>query len=261
MANFKVYYHTSETMYEVEGKSIQTIVTSPPYNINREYENGYDDGKNWIEYSMMLTRVFAECYRVLKDNGAMFVNIGNNVKDPQKSFRIVKLITDLGFYLRDTVIWLKTNPVPNNGFHLTNRYEFVFLFAKKKSDRIKFKKLRISNEKIGKVDKWGRERKQEWRDIGNVWSFPVVKQGWFGDDGHCAMFPADLPKLAILSSSDKRDFILDPFLGSATTCQVALHLKRKCIGYDINKKYKKIIEKKIKKTPKFMVNVKSDLFN
>ena len=119
--------------------------------------------------------------------------------------------------------------------------------------------LQISNEYVGKVDKWGRPRKQEWKDIGNVWTFPVVKQGWFGDDGHCAMYPADLPRLAILCGSDEGDLILDPFMGSGTTAQVAKDLKRKYVGYEITEGYKKAINKKINIKPEYMIKIRPDI--
>lgn len=255
---FKMNYHSSESMPELKDKSVQIIVTSPPYNVKKNYENGYDDNIDWESYSIMLKKVFKESHRVLKNNGAMFVNIANNIKDPSKGVKILKMITDSGFYLMDTIMWLKKNPIPNTGLNFTNRYEIIYFLTKNKDiKKIKFNKLRISNDKIGLVDKWGRARKQAWRDIGNVWSFPVVKQGWFGNEGHCAMFPPDLPKLAILCASNKGDLVLDPFAGSGTTCQVALHLKRKCIGYEINRGYKKVIKDKITKTPKFNVKTKA----
>ena len=139
-------------------------------------------------------------------------------------------------------------------------HQYIFMLTKQKSLRyVKFNKLQISNEYVGKVDKWGRPRKQEWKDIGNVWTFPVVKQGWFGDDGHCAMYPADLPRLAILCGSDEGDLILDPFMGSGTTAQVAKDLKRKYVGYEITEGYKKAINKKINIKPEYMIKIRPDI--
>jgi len=255
-----IFYHSSDNMKELPNNSAQVIVTSPPYNVGKYYENGYNDRQHYKKYKEMLRDVFDECFRVLKDDGIFFLNIANNAKGQFKSHDIASTATKSGFYLNDTIIWLKTNPIPATGKIFTNRYEYVFLLTKNKFlDKAKFNKLEISNEYVGKVDKWGRARKQEWKDMGNVWTFPVVKQGWFGDDGHCAMYPADLPRLAILCASDEEDLVLDPFMGSGTTAQVARNLNRKYVGYEINEGYKKAIDKKISKRPEYMMKIKSDI--
>ena len=256
----KIFYHGSEQMKELPRESVQVIVTSPPYNVGKEYENGYDDKQKYKEYKKTLKTVFKECCRVLKKDGIFFLNIANNSKNQFKSHDIASVATKAGFELVDTIIWLKTNPIPSTGKNFTHRYEYIFMLTRQESlKNVKFNKLKISNEYVGKMDKWGRPRKQEWKDMGNVWVFPVVKQGWFGDDGHCAMFPADLPRLAILCGSDEGDLVLDPFMGSGTTAQTAKHLKRKYVGYEESEGYKKIINKKIKIRPEYMVKIRPEI--
>lgn len=256
----KMYFQSAESMHQLRDRSVALAVTSPPYNVARHYGK-YNDDRPENEYFLMLLRVFKESYRVLRDDGLLFLNIANNRKDQFKSHQVASAACKAGFCLNDTIIWHKTNPIPSSDPYLTNRYEYIFVLSKHEDlKKTRFSKLDISTERIGNTDQWGRKREQPWRDPGNVWHFPVVKQGslWDNDD-HEAMFPPDLPRLAILSSTKKGETVLDPFMGSGTTAQVSLFLKRKCIGFEINADLASVIKKKLAKTPEFNLKIRPDI--
>jgi len=242
----KIYYNTSENMEEIPSRSVQTIITSPPYWGLRDYDSerqiGFDE--EYESYLSRISQVFTECHRVLKENGTFWLNInkrkmeGDILDIPGDLYRISK---NIGFFLKDIIFWHRAISVPHSKDLLTNRLEYIFLFSKDK-DEIKF-----------------HPKKCDWEDyvdvpnskLTNVWRL-YRKFGTIGKEisrrlkdkkiKHTAVYPKELVRRAVLLSTDKNDYVLDPFMGSGTTAVVANKLGRNWIGYEINKDYKSIID-------------------
>lgn len=213
-------------MRKLPVNSVQVIVTSPPYNMQKRYA-GYKDNLKWAEYFGFLRSVFVETYRVLKSNGLLFVNISNSARNQYKAYELAYLLRDIGFLLVDTVIWHKPYPMPHPSKKLlTNAYEHVFVFAKSKKYYFNRNAIKVPCKDSHKL-----------KCKGNVWAFGQVRKNQFSELGHCAMFPEELPRLCILLGSKIDDVVLDPFIGSGTTAVIAKKLGRRYLGFDLSKEY------------------------
>ncbi len=249
--NSKIYIKTSETMKELSDNSIQTIITSPPYWELRDYEHPDQIGYNstYSEYLSRLNRVWKECYRVLKNFGSLWININKRVKRGNMilfPYDFYVNIEKIGFKLIDIIIWHKPITVSAYGSkNLGDRYEFILLFSK--SSDYKFN----LNFNLDKPDYIHLNNKT----LPNVWQM-FRKIGSIGKEvavmiknkkiHHTAIYPIELVRRIILLTTDKGDFILDPFSGSGTTLVVANKLSRNWIGYETNSNYVEIIKFRLK---------------
>ena len=206
------------------------MITSPPYNASKEY----DDNLNLNEYCKLLKRVWQETYRVLVPGGRACVNIANLGRKPYiplHSF-IIEDMQDIGFLMRGGIIWNKASSAsPSTAWGswqsaanpvLRDIHEYILIFSKDTFSR---------NGK-GKQNTIEKDAFLEWTK--SVWTFPAVSARKIG---HPAPFPEELPHRLIQLYSFENDVILDPFVGSGTTCLSALKSRRNYIGYDINKDY------------------------
>lgn len=259
----KIINGDSRKMILLKDKSVDLVITSPPYWQLKDYgiENqiGYND--SYEEYINNLNLVWKESYRVLNNGCRLCVNIGDQFARAVYYGRykvipirteIIKFCEAIGFDYMGAIIWQKKTtsnttggaslmgsyPTARNGI-LSIDYEFILLF-----------------KKLGKPDKPNRElkeqskmTKEEWKTYFNGhWNFGGAKQ-----DGHIAMFPEELPKRLIKMFSFVGDTVLDPFLGSGTTSLAARNLNRNSVGYEMNPEFIPFIEKKLE------IN-KSDIF-
>lgn len=242
----------SQLMTEAEDESVQLIITSPPYNVGKNY-GIVSDNLTENNYYWMLSGVFNECFRVLCDGGRLAVNIpimGNNsgIKKSDKYMfylnKYIDLLLDLGFNLREVITWVKTHTESDDTFcgnntawgswnSPSNPYcrsfsEFIIIFHKNNPRLISKNKTSdmISEEFL----KWTR----------NVWFFPAET-----DRTHSAPFPEELPKRLIKLYSFIGDTVLDCFAGSGTTGKVARQLNRNSIMYELNPGYKDLMLEKI----------------
>jgi len=215
-----------EGMRKLPSCSIQVIVTSPPYNMNKKYKS-YNDKVSWDKYYQFLLRVFVESHRILKNEGLLFLNVSNSIVNQFKAYELANLLKIIGFNLVDTVVWYKINPQPNRSTRLLmNSYEFVFVFSKTKDYYFNKRNIAVPCKHSDKL-----------KCRGNLWSFNPVRKNQFSILKHCAMFPEDLPILCILLGSKYDDLVLDPFMGSGTTAVAAKKLGRRFIGFEISEEY------------------------
>ena len=245
----------SRDMTELADKSVNLIVTSPPYWQLKDYgvENQIGFNDSYEEYINNLNLVWNESYRVLNNGCRLCINIGDQFARSVYYGRykvipirteIIKFCETIGFDYMGAVIWQKrttTNttggasimgsyPYPRNGIFSID-YEFILIF----------KKLGTPVSPNKKIKELSKLTKEEWREyFTGHWNFGGVKQ-----DNHLAMFPEELPRRLIKMFSFVGDTILDPFLGSGTTSLAAKKLSRNSIGYEINKEFIPIIEKKL----------------
>ena len=235
----KLYTKSSESMDEIPNNSVHLMITSPPYNVGKEYDNDL----TLEEYEELLTSVFRETYKKLVTGGRACINIANIGRKPYIPLHslVINIMLDLNFLMRGEIIWDKSasaggscawgswmsasNPV------LRDYHEYILVFSKESYSK---------NPSQEKIDTISKEDFIEWTK--SVWTFPAVNAKRIG---HPAPFPVELPHRLINLYSYEGDVVLDPFCGSGTTCLAALQNNRHYIGYDINGDYIDLSEKRI----------------
>ncbi len=226
----QLYCASSEKMSEIPDSSIHLMVTSPPYNAKKEY----DDDLSLEEYRELLRAVFAETYNKLVTGGRTCINIANLGRKPYIPLHshIMEDMLEIGYYMRGEIIWDKAasagsstawgswlsaaNPV------LRDVHEYILVFSKGS----------FSRKRNGKENTICKKDFLEWTK--SVWTFPSVSAKRIG---HPAPFPEELPHRLIQLYTFVGDVVLDPFCGSGTTCLSAVKSDRHYIGYDIEEKY------------------------
>jgi len=226
----RLFCKTSESMDELPDSSVHLMVTSPPYNASKEY----DEDMNLDEYLNMLGRVWQETYRVLVPGGRACVNVANLGRKPYIPLHglVIEQMLEIGFLMRGEVIWNKassaststawgswmsaTNPV------LRDVHEYILIFSKQTFRR----------KGKGRESSISREDFLEWTK--SVWTFPAVSARKIG---HPAPFPQELPQRLIQLYTFVGDVVLDPFVGSGTTCLAAAAAGRNFVGYDTSQAY------------------------
>jgi DNA modification methylase len=241
--SYKVYFKSSEKMKEVKKESVQCVVTSPPYwdlkNYNVDGQIGYNE--TYEEYLSRLETVWKECFRVLKKDGSIWINVHSKMYKSKTyliPLDIIKSLNKIGFFLKDILIWHKSSGIPSGARRFGQHYEYILFFVKDKKN-FKFRKESLDSIIDYKID--------NLTEIGNVWNIHK-KAGSVGKGvPHPALYPVEMIRRIIKVSTDKTDIVLDPFLGSGTTTLAAMELSRRSIGYELNKKdYKPLIENRIK---------------
>jgi len=235
----KFYCKSSELMDEIPDSSIHLMITSPPYNVGKEY----DDDLTLDEYLELLTKVFGEVYKKLVTGGRACVNVANIGRKPYIPLHamIIEIMLDLGFLMRGEIIWDKSasgggscawgswmsasNPV------LRDYHEYILVFSK---DSYSKDKKQVKRDTIAHDDfiEWTR----------SVWTFPAVNAKKIG---HPAPFPIELPHRLINLYSYEGDVVLDPFCGSGTTAIAARQNNRNYICYDIKPEYIDLAKRRI----------------
>lgn len=236
----KILCKSSESMNELPENSVHLIVTSPPYNVGKEY----DKGLTLNEYKSLLGKVFKEVYRVLVPGGRACVNVANLGRKPYLPLDafIIQIMLDIGFLMRGEIIWDKgssaaastawgswcsaSNPT------LRDVHEYIMVFSKDTFKRPNWK---------GRKSTISREEFLEWTK--SVWSFPAESATRVG---HPAPFPVELPLRLIKLYTFEGEVVLDPFMGSGTTAIAALQTNRYFIGYEVEPEYVQLAEGRIK---------------
>ncbi|MBU2445152.1 MAG: site-specific DNA-methyltransferase [Bacteroidetes bacterium] len=228
----------SENMKELPDNCVHLMITSPPYNVSKEY----DEDLTLEEYLTLLKNVFTETYRVLVNGGRACINVANLGRKPYipLSDYISRMMIDIGFNMRGEIIWNKASSAsPSTAWGswlsaanpiLRDVHEYILIFSKGAYSReSKNKKNTISKEQF-----------LEWTK--SIWTMNAESARKVG---HPAPFPEELPNRFIQLYSFKDDVILDPFMGSGTTGLVALKYERRFVGYDISEEYIKLANNRI----------------
>jgi adenine-specific DNA-methyltransferase len=229
--------------------SIQTAITSPPYNIDKKYGQ-YNDNIEFEAWSDLIDGTFKQLSRVLKNNGSFFLNVS---PIPHKKTKEIIPLDAIcysigkknGFYLRNSIIW-HFNNMQNCTNRLSGRWESILWFVKDIDDYV-FNLDEVRIPYLTKNDK--RLKKDGARNPTDVWYFDRVNnmtKKKLGIAEVPTMFPIPMIERIIKMSSNKNDLILDPFAGSGTTLVACNNLERRGIGIDVDKKYAQIIKKRIK---------------
>jgi len=261
--NTKIYNHSSDDMHEVESGSINAIITSPPYYKMKEYGNGENElgqEREIEEYLLNMRDIFRECYRVLRDDGSLFVNINDCVLGGRYQaiphFFVLHML-EQGWVLNDEILWIKNNPTYTRGKRSVRSHEPIFHFVKSsdfyyndswlkdltdKEDRISYG-INKPNPKV----KSGLDFRNGILST-NVSSTSDLRkkckeEGFYLT--HSATFPIDVPSICGLLTTRVGDTILDPFAGTSTVGLFARSNNRKFIGYDLNPEFVKASEVRI----------------
>jgi len=226
-----------EGMRQLPDGQINCIITSPPYNVGLQY-NEYVDNKPYDDYLKWIRDIFTESYRVLSVDGRMCVNVGDskNGSIPTHS-DFIQMAKEIGFHILTIIIWNKNNTSNRTAWgsfmspsspSFPRCFEYILVF--KKSEKL----IHTGNSTI---------EKKEFIDWSNgMWSFGCENLKKLG---HPAAFPIELPKRCIKLFTYENDIVLDPFMGSGTTCVSAVIENRKYIGFEINEDYFKIAKSRI----------------
>ncbi|MCB5234445.1 MAG: site-specific DNA-methyltransferase [Candidatus Cloacimonetes bacterium] len=235
----KIILGTAENMKELPDNSVHLMVTSPPYNVSKEY----DDDLSLKEYLQLLENSFCETYRVLVNGGRACVNVANLGRKPYipLSDYISKMMIKIGFNMRGEIIWDKANTAsPSTAWGswmsasnptLRDIHEYILVFSKGDFSR----KRKAKENTISKEDFMA------WTK--SIWTMNAESARRIG---HPAPFPIELPHRLIQLYSYKDDIILDPFMGSGTTAIAALKSSRNYVGYEINENYIELCRNRIK---------------
>ena len=238
-ARNRIYAHTSEDMHELPDNSVHLMVTSPPYNVGKDY----DDDLTFDEYRQLLRNVWQETHRVLAVGGRACINIANVGRKPYLPLNaiIATDMVDLGFLMRGEIIWNKaasagtscawgswmsaSNPV------LRDVHEYILVFSKGDYSRKK------TDGQASTIDKDGF---LEWTK--SIWTFPAESAKRVK---HPAPFPVELPSRLIELYTFAGDIVLDPFMGSGTTAVASQATKRDWVGYDTSEEYAQLATERI----------------
>lgn len=265
--NYTLIGDVREKLKELPDKSIQMCVTSPPYYNLRDYDNQENQlglEKTPEEFVANLVEVFAEVHRVLRDDGTLWLNLGDSyLKDKQLGFipqKVAIALQEWGWILRQDIIWAKKNCMPESvKDRFTKNHEYIFLLSKqpkyffnqvlepvKQSSIDRINDGKITYRKTTPKETIYQEKKKENITTGgmknkrSVWNMRTASY----KEAHFAVFPPELAETCIKAGSDDGDIVLDCFMGSGTTAMVAQQHSRKWIGVELNPEYEKLIKKR-----------------
>jgi len=269
----------SAVLREMATGSINSIVTSPPYYQQRDYGPETQVGNETSPecYVRRLVGIFSECFRVLADNGVLWLNLGDKYKDGRllgMPWRVVFGMEEVGWVLRSDIIWHKTNAMPSSVKNRpTTDHEYVFMFSKSSdyfynADAIREPHVTFSEKSrmmggrghFGKrggtpeqgknggnpnlhTARWDQAFHPLGRNKRTVWQIPLSKF----PEAHFAVFPEKLVETCVMASTRPNDVVLDPFVGSGTVAVVAQQFGRHFIGIDCSAEYCNIAKTRLKK--------------
>ena len=231
--------HSSEKMSELPDRSVHLMVTSPPYNVGKDY----DDDLTHEQYMQLIGNVMQETFRVLVDGGRALVNVANLGRKPYIPLHayIIEQAAHVGFHMRGEVIWNKSagagtstawgswmsasNPT------LRDTHEYILVFQKPPFGRkaIEERESTITRDEFLEFTK-------------SVWEFTPQSAKQVG---HPAPFPEELPRRAIQLYTFSDEVVLDPFMGTGSTALAAVKNGRHFVGYDVSSEYVNLAEQRL----------------
>ncbi len=235
----RILCKSSEDMCELPDNSIHLMVTSPPYNVGKDYDND----QTLDEYLTFLGRVWLQVKRVLVPGGRMCINVANLGRKPYIPIHamLISGLLEMGYLMRGEIIWNKGNSAsPSTAWGswksasnstLRDVHEYILVFCKDTFKRHNPDKREntISRDDFLEFTK-------------SVWTLPTESAHKIG---HPAPFPVELPKRLVELYTFAGEVILDPFMGSGQTALAAIQTERHYVGYEIDDKYVKLAEKRI----------------
>jgi DNA modification methylase len=240
-------------------KQPSLVLTSPPYFDLLNYGNvrsqvGHD--QTYESYIDVVADILQQCYRVAATNATLWLVVDtmrqNKVTVPLPfdiNEALLRRFGDTTWLLRDIIIWNKGKNIPWHAKgRFKNQFEYVLFFSKNDDFKFKIDKSReIVNDK-----KWWLTYPERYNPNGsapsNIWEFTIPIRGWGkGRQNHLCPFPFPLVERILSLCTDEGDLVVDPFAGSGSTLAVAKLMKRDSVGFDVNKRYKKLFQREVLK--------------
>jgi site-specific DNA-methyltransferase (adenine-specific) len=239
----------------LEEKSVDVVVTSPPYNIGISY-NSYRDSMPREKYLAWMQEVGAAVKRALADDGSLFLNVGNRPKDQWIAWDVALALRQ-HFALQNVIHWVKSiaiskadagnyptiagdiavghfKPVVSDRF-LNDCHEYIFHFTKAGDAKMDKLAVGIPYQDKSNIGRW-KAAKQDRRDRGNTWFIPYKTIQSKNDRPHPATFPVKLPEMCIKLHGHAK-LVADPFTGIGSTALAAKNLGLSFVGFEIDKGY------------------------
>jgi len=239
-----------DLLKQIPNESMQLVVTSPPYNIGKEYEKQMKL-KQYVEQQAI---VIKECVRTLSNRGSICWQVGNYIDKgaiiPLDTV-LYPIFNDLGLKMRNRIIWHF-----EHGLHcskrFSGRYETIIWFTKSDHYLFNLDPVRVPQKYPGKKYFKGPKAGQFscnplGKNPGDVWVIPNVKSNHVEKTIHPCQFPVELIERLVLSLTEKNDWVLDPFLGTGTSIIAAVRHHRKGIGAELVQQYVDIAYDRINK--------------
>ncbi|WP_037341687.1 DNA-methyltransferase [Salinicoccus luteus] len=235
LGTYEIKFDSSENI-KLKGEVVDSIVTSPPYwDLKNYFKDGQIGHESYESYLLRMYNVWTNLYKILSETGVLFVNINIRTrlgKVYNMPYEYIKQMRALGFKFIDIIIWHKSSSIPVNANNLSDKYEFVLVFAKS------------SNYKLNYCQNFN-DYKNDYLNNTNIWNINR-KAGSIGKKFiHPAIYPTELVNRLVLISTKPGDMVFDPFLGSGTTLISAVNLSRNFIGYEYNEDFEELINYRI----------------
>jgi len=266
ISNIHIHNGTcEEKLASMDNESVDLILTSPPYNVGKEYE----DHKTIEEYMEWQSGIIRECHRILKTNGSICWQVGNSIDKSKEKSEVIPLdclfypvFKKLDFRLRNRIVWSFAH-----GLHCKNRFsgrhETILWWSKGDDYTYNLDDVRIPQKYPGKKYYKGPKKGQLSGNPlgcnpGDIWNIPNVKHNHVEKSKHPCQFPIELAGTLILALSNKNETVVDPFAGSCSTgISSAIH-ERKCICIESHTPYVDEAKERLKLLSSGDLKIRSD---
>jgi len=237
-----------DLLSQIPDKFVKLVVTSPPYNLGKPYEDRLD----LDDYLAQQNQVIKECVRVLDDKGSICWQVGNYVNNGEiipLDLVLYPIFSSLQLHIRNRIVWHF-----GHGLHaskrFSGRYEVILWFTKSNDYTFNLDAVRVPqkypNKKYFKGPKKGElSGNPLGKNPSDVWNIPNVKANHVEKTSHPCQFPVELVERLVLSMTNANDWVFDPFMGVGSTAIAALIHKRKAIGAEIMPEYVAIARERI----------------
>jgi DNA modification methylase len=234
----QLFCQSSTSMEQLPDNCVALMVTSPPYNVGKDY----DEDLGIDEYLDLLRQVFTETWRVLEPGGRVAVNVANLGRKPYIPLNqyVARMLTEIGFDLRGEIIWQKAKSAGGScawgswmsakNPTLRDIHEYVIVASKGSFARVRKGEDTITKEEFLQATV-------------SIWDILPESARRVG---HPAPFPVELPRRLIELYTFEDDLVLDPFLGSGSAAVAAVETNRHYVGYELSPEYIALAEKRIR---------------
>ncbi len=241
-----------DLLRELPEGSVDLVVSSPPYNLGKEYETK----RALQDYVADQAKVLSECARVLSESGSIFWQVGSYANKGMLiplDVRFFPILEDLGLIPRNRIAWAR-----QHGLHASKkfsaRYETILWFTKSDSYTFNLDDVRVP-QKYQNKKSWRGENKGELtcnpngKNPGDIWLFRNVKHNHEEQTLHPCQFPEDMISRIVLCSTNPGDVVLDPYMGTGTVAVVAQDLKRNFVGAELDPSYHRVALQRLSRAP------------